>query len=119
MPTPGADETRAECLDAARTEGHERLVLALRAELEVYNPTDDIQAAGSDRLDFESGLPAFCRSCWDSDALMHAYRSVSGSTTRRLSRFLLSVEAANAAAAERERMLEGRAKALLEAQARN
>lgn len=35
---PGKDETRAECLEAARKEAHERLALVLRREMEVNSP---------------------------------------------------------------------------------
>lgn len=59
--------------------------------------------------------------CWDSEALIQAYRSAAGVAVRRLSsalfgQELLAVEAARASAAERERMLEGRANALFESQ---
>lgn len=59
--------------------------------------------------------------CWDSEALVQAYRSAAGVAVRRLSsalfgQELLAVEAARASAAERERMLEGRANALFESQ---
>lgn len=52
---------------------------------------------------------------------MQAYRTAAAGTIRRLSsalfgRELLAVEAARASAAERERMLEGRARTLLESQ---
>lgn len=60
-------------------------------------------------------------SCWESDAVMQAYRTAAARTVRRLSsalfgRELLAVEAARTSAAEREMMLEGRARALLDSQ---
>lgn len=52
---------------------------------------------------------------------MQAYRTAAAGTVRRLSsalfgQELLAVEAARTSAAERERMLEGRARALLDSQ---
>lgn len=59
--------------------------------------------------------------CWDSDAILQAYRVAAARTVRRLSSALfghklLAVEAARTSAAQREKMLEGRAQALLESQ---
>lgn len=67
------------------------------------------------------GNGSACASCWDSDVVMQAYRSAAAGTVRRLSsalfgQELLAVEAARTSAAERERMLEGRARALFESQ---
>lgn len=59
--------------------------------------------------------------CWESNAIMQAYRTAAAGTVRELAsalfgRELLAVEAAKNSAAERERMLEERAKALFESQ---
>ncbi|CAN0002103.1 unnamed protein product, partial [Pylaiella littoralis] len=215
---PGADETRAGCLEAARSEAHERLALALREELQdnscwrrgtdieaqtrevtstAANPTattargqgtpqiDDsphgmnnqehrssyapgptetnassspapatgrlqdpvredpkirkdnqdhrrrqrsedlpLRPRGGTQQGNEAGSTAATASpasCWESDAVMQAYRTAAARTVRRLSsalfgRELLAVEAARTSAAEREMMLEGRARALLDSQ---
>lgn len=61
--------------------------------------------------------------CWESDAIIQAYRTAAAGTVRKLAsalfgRELLAVEAAKTSAAERERMLEERAKTLFESQVR-
>lgn len=62
-------------------------------------------------------------SCWEADAVMHAYRSAAAGAVRRMSsalfgQELLAVEAARASAAERKRMLQEETKALLDSQVR-
>lgn len=69
----------------------------------------------------EAGSTATGTCCWESDAIMQAYRTAAAGTVRKLAsalfgRELLAVEAAKTSAAERERMLEERAKALFESQ---
>ncbi|CAN0370235.1 unnamed protein product, partial [Ectocarpus sp. 13 AM-2016] len=212
---PGADETRAQCLEAARREAHERLANILRRELGsnsarrsdggvdpgdrpssnsttvhrtgVRTPVQEKPVAVNTRQQGRSDIdatvnPAWdrpeqadrerhrsleipCRrnnqgkpgtdysyspasrkgkqtkiilsgnmngvgcspppspSCWESDAMMHAYRSAAAGAVRRMSsalfgQELLAVEAARASAAERERMLQEEARALLDSQVR-
>lgn len=69
----------------------------------------------------ELGSTAAGTCCWESDAVMQAYRTAAAGTVRKLAsalfgRELLAVEAAKSSAAERERMLEERAKALCQSQ---
>lgn len=124
---PDADEKRADLLEAARTEAHEQMVLSLRRELEANNlwrlpkPRKGVLIGHGHEQGKKGNLAYALRSCWESDSLMHVYRSVSGGTIRRLSSALfgeelLSLTAAKTAAAEKERMLESRAEALFEAQ---
>ncbi|CAM9274881.1 unnamed protein product [Ectocarpus fasciculatus] len=209
---PGADETRAQCLEAARREAHKRLANMLREELERNSATRsdgggdpgdhssnsatfhrtairtpaqekpvDVNARQQTRHGFvATASPAWDRleqadrerhrspeiasrrnnqgkhgteyryspasregkqteiglsgsmngvrcpsppspSCWESDAVMHAYRSAAAGVVRRMSsalfgQELLAVEAARASAAERERMLQEETKALLDSQ---
>ncbi|CAN0515907.1 unnamed protein product, partial [Ectocarpus sp. 8 AP-2014] len=211
---PGADETRAQCLEAARREAHERLANIIRRELErnsarrsdggvdpgdrssnsttvhrtaVRTSAQEKPVVGNARQqtrnDFDATVnPAWdrpeqsdrerhrrpeipCRrnnqgkhgtdysysptsrevqqteiglsgsingvscppppspSCWESDAVMHAYRSAAAGAVRRMSsalfgQELLAVEAARASAAERERMLQEETRALLDSQVR-
>ncbi|CAM9237959.1 unnamed protein product [Ectocarpus sp. 12 AP-2014] len=210
---PGADETRAQCLEAARREAHERLANILRRELGrnsarrsdggvdpgdrpssnsttvrrtgVRTPVQEKPVAINARQQARSDVDATvnpardrpeqadrerhrsleipCRrnnqdkhgtdysyspvsregkqteiglsgsmngvgcspppspSCWESDAVMHAYRSAAAGAVRRMSsalfgQELLAVEAARASAAERERMLQEETRALLDSQ---
>ncbi|CAM9499013.1 unnamed protein product [Ectocarpus sp. 4 AP-2014] len=209
---PGADETRAQCLEAARRAAHQRLANILRRELgrnssrrsdgavgpgdrssssstthrtvirtpaqeksvvvnarqqtrsnldATVNPAcDGLEQAGRERhrspeipcrrnnhgehgTDYsyshapgeanqtENGVsgsmngvgypPPSSLSCWESDAVMHAYRSAAAGAVRRISsalfgQELLAVEAARASAAERERMLQEETRAFLDSQ---
>lgn len=66
-----------------------------------------------------AGADGMC--CWESESVLQAYRTAAARTVRRVSsalfgRELLAVEAAKTSAAERERMLEGRARELFDSQ---
>ena len=61
------------------------------------------------------------RSCWDLEGVMQAYRSAAAGTVRRLSSALfgeelLAIETAKMVAAEREKMLETKAREIVESQ---
>eukprot|EP00903_Cladosiphon_okamuranus_P017080 g15739.t1 len=119
---PGNNETRAECLEAARNEAHKRLALVVRGELQENSAWSAEEKENCSLGAEEAGSIATCATrCWESDAIMQAYRTAAAGTVRKLAsalfgRELLAVEAAKNSAAERERMLEERAKALFESQ---
>lgn len=63
------------------------------------------------------------RSCWDWEGVVRAYRGAAADTVRRLSSALfgeelLAIEAAKAVAAEREKMLQAKAREMCESQVR-
>lgn len=64
-----------------------------------------------------------CRSCWDSEGVVQAYRSVAAAAVRRLSSALFgeelqAIETAKTVAVERERMLQTKARETFESQVR-
>eukprot|EP00752_Nemacystus_decipiens_P012178 g10796.t1 len=116
-------------LDAAeegrrRSNGLERAFFSHLVEAEaLVLQRDRLMAPGNhhQRNTDETELAATDTWCWESDAIMQAYRVAAAGTVQKLAsalfgRELLAVEAAKTSAAERERMVEERAKALFESQ---